>query len=70
MATRYHSLIIENKTIHNDFEINAKTDKNIIMCISHKNIKLYGLQFHPESIGTKVGKNILKNYLNLIKYDN
>ena len=70
MATRYHSLIIENKTLHNDFEIIAKTDKNIIMGISHKNFKLYGLQFHPESIGTKVGKNILKNYLNLIKYDN
>ena len=70
MATRYHSLIIENKTLHNDFEIIAKTDKNIIMGISHKNFKLYGLQFHTESIGTKVGKNILKNYLNLIKYDN
>ena len=70
MATRYHSLIIENKTLHNDFEIIAKTDKNIIMGISHKRFKLYGLQFHPESIGTKVGKNILKNYLNLIKYDN
>ena len=70
MATRYHSLIIENKTLHNDFEIIAKTDKNIIMGISHRRFKLYGLQFHPESIGTKVGKNILKNYLNLIKYDN
>ena len=70
MATRYHSLIIENKTLHNDFEIIAKTSKNIIMGISHKRFKLYGLQFHPESIGTKLGKNILKNYLNLIKYDN
>ena len=70
MATRYHSLIIKNNSLNNDFEIIAKTDKNIIMGIAHKKYKLFGLQFHPESIGTNAGKNILKNYLKLIKYAN
>ena len=70
MATRYHSLIIEKETLHNDFEIIAMTDKKIIMGIGHKKYNVCGLQFHPESIGTKVGKTIFKNYLNLINYAN
>ena len=69
MATRYHSLIIKNNTLNNDFEIIAKTDKNIIMGIAHNKYNVYGLQFHPESIGTEVGKTILNNYLKLIKYE-
>ena len=68
IATRYHSLIIKKETLHNDFEIIAKTDKEIIMGIAHKKFNVYGLQFHPESIGTEVGKIILKNFLKLIKY--
>ena len=68
MATRYHSLIIEKKTLHKDFEIIAETNNNIIMGIAHKKHNVYGLQFHPESIGTEVGKKILNNYLKLIKY--
>ena len=70
MATRYHSLVISRKTLHNDFEIIAQSEKKIIMGIAHKNFHLYGVQFHPESIGTKVGKIILKNYLKLINYAN
>ena len=70
MATRYHSLIIKKETLHNDFQIIAKTDKDIIMGIAHKKYNVFGLQFHPESIGTIVGKTILKNYLELIHYDN
>ena len=69
-ATRYHSLIIENKSLHNDFEIIAQTDQNIIMGIAHKKFYTYGVQFHPESIGTKVGKTILNNYLKIINYAN
>ena len=69
-ATRYHSLIIERNSLNNDFEIIAQTDQNIIMGIAHKKFYTYGLQFHPESIGTKVGKTILNNYLKIINYAN
>ncbi|PPR47485.1 MAG: Anthranilate synthase component 2 [Alphaproteobacteria bacterium MarineAlpha5_Bin9] len=68
-ATRYHSLIIKNSTIHKDFKIIAKTKNNIIMGIAHKRYELYGLQFHPESIGSEDGKQIFKNYLKIINYD-
>ena len=67
-ATRYHSLIIERKTLNKDFSIIAETNKRIIMGIAHKKYKIYGLQFHPESIGTENGKIILKNFLKLINY--
>ncbi len=68
-ATRYHSLIIDNNSISSDFDIIAKTEKNIIMGIAHKKRNIFGLQFHPESIGTKNGKNILKNFLDIINYE-
>ena len=68
-ATRYHSLIIEKNSLNKDFEIIAKTNKNIIMGIAHKKKPIYGLQFHPESIGTKDGKIILKNFLKIINYE-
>ena len=66
-ATRYHSLIIEKKTLPKDFVITAKSKNGIIMGIAHKKLPIYGLQFHPESIGTNSGKNILNNFLNLIR---
>ena len=68
-ATRYHSLIVEKKTLPSNLKIIAETNNKIIMGIAHKEKKIYGLQFHPESIGTEVGKLILKNFLNLIKYE-
>jgi len=68
-ATRYHSLIIENESLSSEFNIIAKTKKNIIMGIAHKSKSIFGLQFHPESIGTIKGKIILKNFLDLIKYE-
>jgi len=67
-ATRYHSLILDKKTIPSKLEIIAETNKGIIMGIAHKNKKIFGLQFHPESIGTKNGKKILKNFLKIINY--
>ena len=70
MATRYHSLIIERKSLNNDFEIIAQTDQDIIMGIAHKKFYTYGVQFHPESIGTEVGKKILNNFLKIINYVN
>ena len=62
-ATRYHSLIIKRETLHESFEITAWTDKDEIMGIRHKKFVVEGVQFHPESILTKVGKDLLKNFL-------
>tara|TARA_Y100000590_G_C15484862_1_gene925399 strand:+ start:112 stop:681 length:570 start_codon:yes stop_codon:yes gene_type:complete len=65
-ATRYHSLIIDKKTLSSNFKIIAQSHNKIIMGIAHKKLPIYGLQFHPESIGTANGKTILKNFLKLI----
>ncbi len=63
IATRYHSLVVERKSLPKDFKVTAWTKDKIIMGIQHKKMPLYGLQFHPESIMTLSGKAILKNYL-------
>ena len=68
-ATRYHSLIIDRNSLSTDFDIIAENDKKIIMGIAHKKLPIYGLQFHPESIGTNEGKSILKNFLEIINYE-
>jgi len=70
LATRYHSLIIDRNTLSKDFIITAETNNRIIMGIAHSKLPIYGFQFHPESIGTEIGKDLLKNFLNLIKYGN
>ena len=62
-ATRYHSLIVEKKSLPDCFLITAETDEKEIMGLKHKEYKLYGVQFHPESILTGEGKKILKNFL-------
>ncbi len=65
-ATRYHSLIIKNSSLpKKTFEITAKTKAGEIMGIRHKLHQTWGVQFHPESILTKEGKKILKNFLEL-----
>ena len=64
-ATRYHSLIIKKETLSKDFEITAWTDQDEIMGIRHKEFILEGVQFHPESILTNAGKDLLRNFLNL-----
>ena len=69
-ATRYHSLILEKKTLPKEFEIIAVTNKKIIMGIAHRTKNIIGLQFHPESIGTTFGKTIFKNFLKIINYEN
>ena len=63
VGTRYHSLIIDRKTLNKDFIITAKTKDNIIMGIMHKKYNLHGVQFHPESISTKEGMKLIKNFL-------
>jgi len=63
IGTRYHSLIIDKKTLGNDFIITAKTKDDVIMGIMHKKYNLHGVQFHPESISTKEGMKLIKNFL-------
>ena len=64
-ATRYHSLIIDKKTLSKDLEITAETKDGLIMGVKHKNYHVHGVQFHPESIKTKIGIKILKNFINI-----
>ena len=64
-ATRYHSLIIDKKKLQDCLSITAETKDKTIMGIKHNKYDLHGVQFHPESINTKVGMQIIKNYINL-----
>ena len=63
-ATRYHSLIIDKKTLSNELLITAETNDGVIMGIQHKKFNIHGVQFHPESIKTPIGIKILNNFLN------
>jgi len=62
-ATRYHSLIIDKKTLSNELIITAETSDKIIMGVMHKKYNVHGVQFHPESIKTPEGMKLLKNFL-------
>ena len=65
---RYHSLIIKKDTLPAFFQVLAKSiDDDEIMAIKHSKYPLYGMQFHPESVGTGLGKQLLKNFLNQIR---
>ncbi len=66
-ATRYHSLIIRRETCPDVLEIIAETEEKEIMAVAHKSLPIWGVQFHPESILTKYGKQILKNFIELGK---
>ena len=63
-ATRYHSLIIDKKTLSDNLKITAETEEGLIMGVQHKVYNIHGVQFHPESIKTKLGMKILKNFVN------
>tara|TARA_A100001388_G_scaffold143425_1_gene106400 strand:- start:261 stop:830 length:570 start_codon:yes stop_codon:yes gene_type:complete len=64
-ATRYHSLIIDKKSLSKDLEITAETENGLIMGVRHKKYHVHGVQFHPESIKTKLGIKILKNFIKI-----
>lgn len=64
-ATRYHSLIIDKKSLSKDLEITAESKDGLIMGVRHKNYHVHGVQFHPESIKTKIGIKILKNFIRI-----
>jgi anthranilate synthase/aminodeoxychorismate synthase-like glutamine amidotransferase len=62
-ATRYHSLAVDSKDLHDELEISAKTQDGTIMGLRHKKYPVEGVQFHPESFLTNGGKRLLKNFL-------
>ena len=64
-AIRYHSLAIFPDSLPDELEVTAWTDNGIIMGVKHKDFDVYGIQFHPESIMTKHGKELLNNFLNI-----
>ena len=64
-ATRYHSLVVEKKSFPSVLEVLATSEDGEVMALKHKSLPIGGVQFHPESIMTKEGKTILKNFLKL-----
>ena len=62
-ATRYHSLVVERKSLPKDLIITAETNNKTVMGLMHKNYEIYGFQFHPESISTKIGLQLIKNFI-------
>ena len=64
-ATRYHSLIIDKKTLSKHLEITAESKDGLVMGVQHKKYAVHGVQFHPESIKTKIGIKILKNFIKI-----
>jgi para-aminobenzoate synthetase component 2 len=64
-ATRYHSLVVERESLPECLDVSAWTDDGVVMGVRHKGLPVEGIQFHPESILTKEGKHILRNFLNL-----
>ena len=65
-ATRYHSLIAEADSLPTCLEVTARTDDGVIMGLKHRELPICGVQFHPESIETKHGHRLLRNFLNLL----
>jgi len=63
VATRYHSLTIDRKTFPKDLIITAETKNKTIMGLMHKDFNIHGFQFHPESISTKIGIKLIKNFI-------
>ncbi|MDP4182849.1 MAG: aminodeoxychorismate/anthranilate synthase component II [Bacillota bacterium] len=63
LAGRYHSLIVENSSLPDDLKVTAKTEDGEIMGLRHKEFPVFGIQFHPESILTPEGKQIISNFL-------
>jgi anthranilate synthase/aminodeoxychorismate synthase-like glutamine amidotransferase len=65
VATRYHSLIVERKSLPKELVVTAETNDGIIMGVRHRHYPLVGVQFHPESVLTESGKQLLRNFLAL-----
>lgn len=64
-ATRYHSLVVERDSAPGELEISAESDDGLVMALAHRTKPAYGVQFHPESIASEHGRDILRNFLDL-----
>jgi anthranilate synthase component 2 len=64
-ATRYHSLVVDKKSVPDELSVTAETGDGLVMGLSHKTYPVHGVQFHPESIASEHGQSILKNFLDL-----
>jgi anthranilate synthase component II len=62
-ATRYHSLVLDERTVPDELEVTARTESGVIMGVRHRELAVEGVQFHPESILTDVGMDLLANFL-------
>ena len=62
-STRYHSLVVEPEGLPDELEVTAETDDGVIMGLSHTSLPLHGVQFHPESIASEHGHQLLRNFL-------
>jgi anthranilate synthase/aminodeoxychorismate synthase-like glutamine amidotransferase len=65
LATRYHSLIVDRESLSPELEVLAESDEGEIMALKHSRYPVYGVQFHPESILTEAGRELIKNFLEL-----
>jgi anthranilate synthase/aminodeoxychorismate synthase-like glutamine amidotransferase len=64
-ATRYHSLVVERETLPSALEVTAETADGLVMALRHRDYPIEGVQFHPESILTTAGKDLLRNFLRI-----
>jgi len=64
-ATRYHSLVVDRDSLPDCLEITAETDDGLIMGLAHRSLPVHGVQFHPESIASASGHDILRNFINI-----
>ncbi len=62
MATRYHSLVVEEASLPEELKVTARTDDGTVMAMEHRDLPLFGVQFHPESILTEAGMSLLRNF--------
>jgi anthranilate synthase component 2 len=66
-ATRYHSLVVERQSLPDCLEVTAQTDDGVIMGLAHRKHPVHGVQFHPESIASEQGHELLKNFLQIVE---
>lgn len=64
-VTRYHSLVINEDTLPEELAVDARSEDNAVMAVSHKKYPVYGVQFHPEAVMTQYGHELLQNFINL-----
>lgn len=66
-VTRYHSLVVDESSLPDELQIDAKTEDGAVMALSHKTYPVYGIQFHPEAVLTKYGHELLNNFITICK---